>query len=102
MSDSIEELTKAIINYRDKNLAANLAVEAGELLEHYRWQDEPDDPQATAEEAADLLYSILLFAHEVKIDLGAEMLKKLEKNATKYPANKAKGRAAKYTHYIDT
>jgi dCTP diphosphatase len=111
MSDSLKQLTKVIIAYRDerdwkqfhtpKNSAANIVVEAAELLEHFRWQEAADDVNAVKEEAADVLYSLLLFAHEAKIDLGAELLQKLKKNAANYPAHKAKGRATKYTAYED-
>ncbi|HSX41051.1 MAG TPA: nucleotide pyrophosphohydrolase [Candidatus Saccharimonadales bacterium] len=109
MSDSIQKLTEEIISYRDerdwkqfhtpKNMAANISVEAGELLEHFRWSEHPDNPVAMREEAADVLYALLLFAHDAGFDIAAELRSKLDKNAAKYPVEKVKGKHHKYDHY---
>lgn len=105
-ADSIQALTKMLIEYRDerewkqfhslKNMASNISVEAGELLDHFRWNELADDPAAVREEAADVLYSLLIFGHDADIDLGDALVKKLAKNAAKYPVNKAKGSPKKY------
>jgi NTP pyrophosphatase (non-canonical NTP hydrolase) len=109
--DSLASLMSMIITYRDerdwaqfhslKNSATNVIVEAAELLDHFRYQDEADDFDAVKEEAADVLYALLIFAHDAKINLGEEVIAKLAKNALKYPVEKAKGRASKYTAYQD-
>lgn len=104
--DSIKALTEMLIEYRDdrdwkqfhslKNMASNISVEAGELLDHFRWNEVADDPAAMREEAADILYSLLIFSYDAKIDIGDALVKKLAKNAAKYPVSKAKGSAKKY------
>jgi NTP pyrophosphatase (non-canonical NTP hydrolase) len=105
-TDSIRYLQEQIIAFRDerdwaqfhtpKNTAANIAVEAGELLDAYRWKEEASDSQAVSEEAADVLYALLLFCQAEQIDIGDELIKKLAKNAHKYPVDKAKGNNGKY------
>jgi NTP pyrophosphatase (non-canonical NTP hydrolase) len=95
-----------LIEYRDerdwkqfhtlKNSASNISVEAGELLDHFRWNEAADDPAGVREEAADILYSLLFFCHDANIDLGAALITKLAKNAAKYPVAKAKGSPKKY------
>ena len=42
---------------------------------------------------------MLLIAHDQKIDLADALVKKIAKNAIKYPVDQAKGRADKYTTY---
>jgi NTP pyrophosphatase (non-canonical NTP hydrolase) len=49
------------------------------------------------EELADVLGWVLLLAHDLEIDLGNAFRKKIELNAKKYPVEKAKGSAKKYT-----
>ena len=38
-------------------------------------------------------------AERCQVDLSVEVLRKLEKNALKYPVEKARGRSEKYTEY---
>jgi dCTP diphosphatase len=106
-TDSLKYLQDQIIAFRDerdwkqfhtpKNCAANLAVESGELLDFYRWKEEATDRSKAAEEAADVLYSLLMYCEAEEIDVGEELVKKLAKNAAKYPVDKAKGKPHKYT-----
>lgn len=89
-----------------KNLSMAIAAEAAELMEHYLWctpensekitSDEPKKT-AVAEELADIVILALQFANMTKIDVAAAVSAKIEKNAIKYPVEKAKGRASKYT-----
>ena len=105
-TDSIKYLAEQIISYRDdrdwkqyhtaKNCAANISVEAGELLDFYRWQEHASSKDAAAEEAADIFYSLVLYCDAEGIDLGKAVINKLEKNAAKYPVDKFKGSAKKY------
>lgn len=114
MSD-IDALRAAIVRFRDerdwrqfhslRNLIVSLNLEAGELLELTQWKrDEeiaamPGDPaqrEALADECADVLLYLLLIAEAAGIDLRAAALAKLEKNARKYPVDKARGSRAKY------
>ena len=48
------------------------------------------------EELSDILYFVLRFAQRFGIDLSTELGKKIEKNAKRYPIEKAKGSNKKY------
>ena len=84
-----------------RNLAASVAVEAGELLEHFQWlpvEEAPDrsrnDPafrQAVGEELSDVLMYLLSLANAMDLDLAAAAEAKMVKNRTKYPAEKFNG-----------
>jgi len=77
-----------------KNLAASIAVEAAELLEHFQWTDEPpaERHRQVAEELADVLIYCLTMADALKIDLSQTVHQKLVRNAAKYPADEYCGR----------
>lgn len=113
---NLNELTRRITAFRDardwkqfhkaNHLAAAIAIEAAELQEHFLWKSageveakiaEPADKQAIAEELADVLVFSLLLAHEIGVDPAEIVLRKLESNERKYPAEKARGSAKKYT-----
>ena len=49
-----------------------------------------------SDELADCLHSILLLAHDLKIDLSDALIEKMRKMETKYPVAKAKGKPKKY------
>ncbi len=114
MSD-LKQLTAALLAFRDardwqqfhslRNLIVSLNLEAGELLELTQWQrdDEidalPADPvgaEALRDECADILLYLLLIADKAGIDLVAAANAKLQKNAAKYPVDRARGSRAKY------
>jgi dCTP diphosphatase len=87
-----------------KNLAAALAVEAGEVLEHFQWLTEeqsralPADKRGeVADELADVLLYLLQLADKLEVDLPAAAQGKLAKNAVRYPVDKARGRSTKYS-----
>lgn len=79
-----------------ENLAKSISIEAGELLEHFQW-DHTYDKEAVAEELADVLVYCMHMADAIGVDLEEVILKKMEKNAMKYPVEKAKGISKKYT-----
>ncbi len=89
-----------------KNLSMALAAEAGELMEHFLWA-KPDESQAiatdvakrarVADELADVVIYALEFANVTGIDVAAAITSKMAANAKKYPVEKARGRADKYT-----
>lgn len=90
--------------HNPKNLAMALAGEAGELLEHFQWltfeQSDKLPPEARAEvelEIADVLFFLVRLADRLGIDPLKAAEKKLELNAKKYPVEKARGKATKYT-----
>lgn len=113
MDGALESLTTALRRFaaeRDweqfhspKNLACALTVEAAELLEHFQWLTEeqsrnlPEDKRmAVGHELADVLLYLLQIADRLQIDLLAAAAQKLELNAAKYPAARARGTSRKY------
>ncbi len=52
-----------------------------------------------ADELSDVMFWVLLMAHDFGIDLKSAFLRKLEKSKAKYPVEKAKGNNRKYTEY---
>ena len=87
-----------------KNLAAALAVEASELLEHFQWLTEAQSQQLPSEtlnevsnEVADVLLYLIRISDKLGIDLIAAANTKILLNAEKYPVDKARGSSRKYT-----
>ena len=105
MMDEIKKLTEEVMAFSEErdwdqfhcpaNLAKSIAIEAGELLECYQWNDQAD-PQAVEEELADVLNYCLQMAAKLNLDPAEIVRKKMEKNALKYPVEKSKGRSDKY------
>ena len=79
-----------------ENLAKSISIEAAELLEHFQWQKEYDENEV-AEELADVLIYCLYMADAMDFDVKEIILNKMGKNALKYPVDKSKGNAKKYT-----
>jgi dCTP diphosphatase len=87
-----------------KNLASALAVEAAELLECFQWLSEaesrhlsPEQHARARDELADVLNYLVRLADKLDVDLLDAARDKIEKNALKYPADKARGSARKYS-----
>ena len=55
------------------------------------------DPQRVREELADIMAYALLLADHYEFDIEQMVLDKIEQNGRKYPVEKAKGTAKKYT-----
>lgn len=84
--------------HNSKDLALAISIEASELLELFLWKDSEDvDEEKLKEELADILSFCLYLAHNHNLDINDIILKKIEKNNNKYPVEKAKGTAKKYT-----
>lgn len=87
--------------HNPKDLAAALSIEASELQELFLWkhpeQLKDTDPQRVREELADILAYALLLADHYQFDIEQIVLDKIEQNGRKYPVEKAKGTAKKYT-----
>ena len=90
--------------HNPKNLAISIVLEAGELLEHFQWKTPEESEKHSVkakeeigDEIADVSVYLIELADNLGIDLEQAILKKLEKNAAKYPAEKARGTAKKYT-----
>lgn len=62
-----------------RNLAASLAIEAAEVLEHYQW-DEPAPTPELAGELADVALYLLQLASLTGVDLEQAILDKLRVN----------------------
>jgi len=92
--------------HHPKDLAAAIAIEAGELQEQFLWKtnDEvaadlaaPARRRAVVDEVADVLICTLLLADCLGIDVDRAVREKTAANAKKYPVSKARGTARKYT-----
>jgi dCTP diphosphatase len=91
--------------HNPKNLAISINLEAAELLEHFQWKTmEESEAHAEvarseiSEEIADVAIYLFELADNLGVDLLAAVNAKLAKNEAKYPVEKAKGSAKKYTH----
>lgn len=89
-----------------KNLSMSIAIEAGELMEHFQWltveqseQLDPDALQEIGEELADIVLYSLSMANHLQIDLAETVMAKMAKNERKYPKEQVRGKAHKYTYY---
>ncbi len=89
-----------------KNLSMALIVEAAELVEHFQWLTEEQSnnlsPEKLAEveqELADIQIYLFSIAAKLNLDLISAVDKKLALNAQKYPLDRARGSAKKYTEF---
>jgi NTP pyrophosphatase (non-canonical NTP hydrolase) len=113
MDEQLKEIIRKITKFRDerdwvrfhdpKNLAEAISIEAGELLENFLWLSVEqasmlDEKKIVKikEEIADVVIFTLYLCDVLKIDLLAEIEKKILLNAEKYSLDKAKGTAKKY------
>jgi len=87
-----------------KNLASALAVEAAELLERFQWLTEdqsrnlpPAELARVREEMADVLNYLVRLADKLDVDLLEAARDKIIHNAQKYPVDKVRGSAKKYS-----
>jgi NTP pyrophosphatase (non-canonical NTP hydrolase) len=106
----MKEVINKVINFRNergwekfhnsKDLAISLALEANELPENFQWKSSKEAVENKYEnikkEVADVMIYLILISHQLGIDLEEAALKKLEKNARKYPVEKAYGSNKKY------
>jgi len=113
MGNDLKSITEKIIQFRDarqwvqyhdpKNLSLALGIEAAELQEIFLWKTSEEsknlsqkDISRVSDEIADIFIYLTYLCHEFKIDLFDATLKKIEKNAVKYPIEKSKGSNKKY------
>lgn len=118
MSSEIKKLQKMLLKFRKernwrkfhtpRNLAISLAIEVSEVLEHFQWKTEEEieeyikdreKQQELGEEIADVAIYLLLLANETNIDIKKAVENKIKKNDEKYPENKVRGLAKKYTEF---
>ena len=115
---SITELTTLVRTFADsrdwqqfhtaRNLVLALVGEVGELAAEFQWigdenvvtaLQDPDKREAVGSELADIFIYLLRLADVTGIDLATELTKKIAINETRYPVEKSRGSAAKYTSY---
>lgn len=114
MSDSIAELTAEIQTFVDarewrkfhnpKDLAVAIAAEAGELMQHFVWQQDDQIQQRVenhreeiASEIADVAILLFEFADNLGFKLGDVMQAKIANNDVRYPVEKSRGNNLKYS-----
>jgi len=81
-------------------------VEASEITEHFQWLTEEQSNELPANklnevatELADTLLYLIRLADKLDIDLLTAAHNKIDLNEQKYPVNKSKGNAKKYTEF---
>ena len=79
------------------NLAKSISIEAAELLECFQWSDTQYDLEHVKEELADVMVYCQNMLDRLGLDADEIVMSKMEKNEAKYPVEKARGSAAKYT-----
>jgi dCTP diphosphatase len=89
-----------------KNLAMALSVEVAELVEEFQWLTEEQSHALDAArrervrlELADVFIYLLRLADRLDVDLMRAADDKIEQNERKYPAERVRGDARKYTEY---
>ena len=106
-----DETIRRVIQFRDdrdwrqfhtpKDLAISMSLESAELLELFQWSGTDlecaENRDKLKEELADILSYCILMADVCGLDLDEIMNEKVSKNERKYPVEKARGNAAKYT-----
>lgn len=122
MSDDSDQVTtvaqlrqriRAFVRERDweqyhfpKDLAMGLAIEAAEVMEHFRFRSNEEiaarlrDPaflRAIGHELADVLYFVLLACDYLDLDASSLLTEKLAISAERYPVELARGSNRKYT-----
>lgn len=112
--DKLDQLKSAIKKFAEerdwdqfhspKNLAMAMSVEAAEIVEIFQWLTEEQSKRLSkgklddlADELADTYIYLLKIAEHHGIDLNEAALKKIKKNELKYPIEKSRGSAKKYS-----
>jgi NTP pyrophosphatase (non-canonical NTP hydrolase) len=106
-----EKATNKALAFRDerdweqfhnpKDLAISINLEAAELLEVFQWSgaDLKVDSKADRlkEEMADVVIYCIYLADALGVNLADAVSSKIDDNAKKYPIEKARGNARKYS-----
>ncbi|XP_069768985.1 glutamyl-tRNA(Gln) amidotransferase subunit B, mitochondrial isoform X1 [Narcine bancroftii] len=115
--EEIRQLQAAFTDERDwdqfhppRNLLLALVGEVGELAELFQWRGEvpeglpgwSDTERASLRhELSDVLLYLVELSSKCGVDLPRAVLEKMELNRAKYPAERVRGSALKYTQYQD-
>ncbi len=106
-----DRIIKKLIDFRNerdweqfhdaRNLSLALMLEAAELNELFLWKKEEQikdiDVDRLKEELADVLVYAFFLAEKYNLDIFQIVEEKMIRNGQKYPREKAKGTAKKYT-----
>ncbi len=106
--NDIKQITEELIKFRNerdweqfhnpKDLALAINIESSELLEEFLWKKaEEAKVEKVREELADVFAFAFLLANKYDFDVKQIVLDKIKSNGEKYPIDKAKGTAKKYT-----
>lgn len=113
---SLDVIKRAVRSFMDernwgpvnspKNIAMGIACEAAELMEAFQWVDSAasfdaleNHRMAVEHEAADVFLPLLEFCNQTGIDLSNAIAAKMVLMNEKYPVEKSKGKALKYTQF---
>lgn len=87
--------------HNPKDLAISISLEASELLGVFQWSGSDLEVTGKAnrvrEELADVTIYCIYMADVLGIDLASAISDKMDANGRKYPADKVRGSARKYT-----
>lgn len=87
--------------HNPKDLALSISIEAAELLEVFQWSgtdlEVAGKKDRAVEELADVAIYCVYLAEALGVDLADAVGAKIDANAQKYPADKTRGNARKYT-----
>ena len=106
---TINDLKQLLVKFRDerrwkqfhtpKNLAEALSIESSELMELFLWKNDVQTDadlrkdefrEKVDDEIADIICYCLNFANSADIDIASAVVRKIGKNAKKYPIKHAK------------
>ena len=103
--DQVLEVIRNFTEERDwdqfhspSNLSKSIVIEACELLECFQWGDDYNR-EDVCDELADVMVYCLNMADKLGVRMEDIILAKMEKNRKKYPVEKAKGSAKKYSEF---
>ena len=111
--ETLKQLMREFADSRDwnqfhspKNLVMALSVEVAEIVEHFQWLNEEQSKTLPANkrdevshELADTLLYLVRLADKLDIDLFKAARNKMKLNNEKYPVEKSRGNAKKYTEF---
>ncbi len=84
-----------------EDLSKSIVLESAELLEHFQWdasdkrlrsKKKPKNMKEIGYEVADIFWYLILFCHEMKIDLVEALERKMKYNEEKYPESMFNGK----------
>ena len=109
--EELKQIIKDFSQVRDweqfhapKNLAMALSTEAAEILEIFQWKETAEsltekELDNLRQEIGDVLIYLIELADKYQIDILEAAKMKMRLNEGKYPVEKVKGKADKYTKY---